>query len=68
MNDKLTYEEALKIAFGAFATVYDEYCNFVSKSREYKGYEIFLEDYEAIKKLEEAIKKAKKYDELNKEE
>lgn len=46
--------------------VYDEYCNFVSKSREYKGYEIFLEDYEAIKKLEEAIEKAKKYDELNK--
>lgn len=79
MKDKLTYEEALEeMAFNSH-TVRNEILKFEiekEKTVRFKGkancceyeYIVTYADYKALQKLQEAIEKAKRYDELAKEE
>ena len=64
MKDKLTYEEALKQMYDNIGCSYctEDECKFRAKNTESQHC------YQWYKKLEEAIEKAKRYDELVKEE
>ena len=68
MNDKLNYEEALANVAVSCSQAYSEFYMIGDKSVRYGEYEVFEEDYKSLKKLEEAIEKAKRYDLLAKEE
>lgn len=59
MNDKLTYEEALEIV----KTTVKVLCSIVPKENS----KVLSDTTKSIKKLKEAIEKAKRYDELTKE-
>ena len=67
MPKELTYEKALNNILVSCSLAYSEFCSLADEEIYYKGYSLFEEDYKAIKKLEEAIEKAKKYDLLAKE-
>lgn len=67
MSKELTYEEALANVAVSCSQAYSEFYMIGDKSVRYGEYEVFEEDYESLKKLEEAIEKAKRYDELAKE-
>ena len=75
MNDKLTYEEALdKVISSCAAAFFHEYSKFEEGVLYRNENHICIVvgvasfDYKALKKLEEAIEKAKRYDELAKED
>lgn len=67
-DNELTYEKALERLLISCEQAYSEFGSLNDIWITYKGYTIFKDDYEDIKLLEEAIEKAKKYDEMNKEE
>ena len=78
MNDELTYEEALDTMawnthitckkFWGYDKLKDELEEYKSKTYPTKkDFIVSYYDYLCLKKLEEAIEKAKKYDELAKE-
>ena len=67
MNDKLTYEKALERLLISCEQAYSEFGSLNDSWITYKGYTIFKDDYDDIKLLEEAIEKAKRYDEMTKE-
>lgn len=75
MNDELTYEKALEEVTGSCAAAFfHEYSKFEEGVLYRNENHICIVvgvasfDYKALKKLEEAIEKAKKYDLLAKEE
>lgn len=67
MPKELTYEEAIERLLISCEQAFSEFSISYNSDTTYKGYMIFKSDYKAIKVLEEAIEKAKKYDKLNKE-
>lgn len=68
MPKELTYEQALERLLVSCEQAFSEFDSLYDNDITYKGYVIFKADYTAIKLLEEAIAKANKYDELNKED
>lgn len=75
MEDKLTYEKALEIITTSCVYThaheyrkYDSGTIYENKNHIITKHWVSSFDYQALKKLEEAIEKAKKYDLLAKEE
>lgn len=64
---KVTYEDVLNRVFIVFSEIYDMKWDESKDSCNYKSFEMFSRDCEIIKKLEEIIEKAEKYDELMEE-
>lgn len=75
MNDELTYEKALETVTRSCVRThaheyhkYDSGTIYENKNHIVSKHWVSSFDYQALKKLEQAIEKARKYDELNKEE
>ena len=68
MNKELTYEEAINFLTHICGLSYEDYKDDNTQGQNFRNRTVFEIDYKALKKIEEAIEKAEKYDLLAKEE